>query len=238
MLVIDRRLKIPLYVVRVSLENKPDIRLERLCYPVHPDHYPYRSSRPLNNKVLVGDVIFHKSNGTIDLLFHGGICSLKSTGRLNRSFKFESSMGPLTWEHNGRIGKGLQLLDAEKRRVARFIDAELIPGNGLKVQIIAGESLPRVWLEEILMSAVAVLEWKRRVGRVGGLSMIDAKRMTRKLVSAVLGFPKAAGQFLKGAAARGGTSKPVIGYGPRRVPGDALDDGEELMDWDVEGGNE
>ncbi|MCJ1463115.1 hypothetical protein MMC07_001720 [Pseudocyphellaria aurata] len=200
MLVIDARHHLALYAVQTSLEtdDEPDIRLERLDYPAPPDY----TDPPAAEKVFIGDAYFDKPSGTIVLRNGSYWFTLHSAGRLNRSFEFESRMGPLRWEREGRFGKGLQLLDAEKRSIARFMDAELVPGHGLKVQIMDGEAIERAWLEEILLSSIAVIEWKRRIGSVGGLSMIDAKRTTRKVMSAVAGFSKTAGQFLKMATGR------------------------------------
>lgn len=176
------------------------MRMKRYSHRPTADYRCFRILPSLwrEQKLLISDVFFDKSSGTIDLEFDSFTRSLQSTGCLTRSFKFESSKGPLTWQHDGVFGKGLQLLDTEKKKVTTFSNAELVPGKITKVQIIGGEDITRAWLEEILISSLAVLEWKRRIGFIGGLSMIDAKRMTRRVVAAVAGLPEATRQILEG----------------------------------------
>lgn len=185
-LVTDIRYRVALCIVSVSLNDKPNMRVERLTYvPLAEYHF---SSQRRTEKRLVGQVSFDESSGTINLELASSILSLQAKGRLTRSFEFESTMGPLIWQHDGVFGNGLQLLDAEKRRVARLSNAELVPGDSTRLQIMGGEHMTREWMEEILISSLAVLEWKRRIGRVGGLSTVDAKRVKRKLVAAVARF--------------------------------------------------
>lgn len=227
-LVLDKRRWARLYIVSISLDGKPDMRMKRYS------NRPLAGYRPIGilpsqwreQKLLVGDVLFDKSSGTIDLEFDSFTRSLQSIGCLTRSFKFESSKGPLTWQHEGVFGKGLQLLDTEKRRVTTFSNAELVPGRITKVQIIGGEDMTRAWLEEVLISSLAVLEWKRRIGFIGGLSMIDAKRMTRRVAAAVAALPETTRQILEGKNQRktegetGRELKVVTGYDTGRLTGE------------------
>lgn len=202
-LVIDIRLRVPLCIVSVSLDDKPNMRIERLTYrPLASYRFAPAPSQRRTQKLLIGEVLFDESSGTINLELDSFILSLQAKGRLIRSFKFESSMGPLTWQHDGVFGKGLQLLDAERGRVARLSNAELVPGKSTTLQIIGGEDITRAWLEELLISSLAVLEWKRRIGRVGGLSTMDVKRVTRKLVAAVARFSEPTRQIWEGKRQR------------------------------------
>lgn len=192
--VVDVNRRIGICIATVSPDGKPDMRIERLSGA------DYRSPPPSHwrvQQILVSEVFFNKSRGTIDLEFDSFAVFLRSAGHLTRSFTFHSSMGPLTWQHDGLFKQDLQLLTARKETVAVIRDAKLPRGNVMVIGIVAGDIAPQGIFEEILFSALAVLEWRRRVGCVGGLGMVDAKRMTRSLVAAVAGFP---GRLLKGKA--------------------------------------
>lgn len=108
----------------------------------------------------------------------------------------------MTWKHDGVFGKGLQLLDARNKRFAMLRSADIFPGTSTSVHILGGKDAPRMWVEEVLASSLAVLVWKRRIGRIGGLGMMDAKRMTRELVASIAGFPGATSRFLEGKTRR------------------------------------
>lgn len=201
-IVVDMKRCTVLCSARIFPDGKPDLRVERPSCR----HDADRSAPILRflraQKLLISEVFFDKSRGTIDLEFESYALSLQSTGRLTRSFKFESSIGPMTWKHDGVFGKGLQLLDARNKRFAKLRSAELVPGTSTSVRILGGKDAPRMWLEEVLASSLAVLEWKRRIGRIGGLGVMDAKRMTRELVTSIAGFPGATSRFLEGKTRR------------------------------------
>ena len=139
-------------------------------------------------------------------------------------------MGPLTWQHDGLFKQDLQLLTARKKTVAVIRDAKLPRGNVMVIGIVAGDIAPQGIFEEILFSALAVLEWRRRIGCVGGLGMVDAKRMTRSLVAAVAGFP---GQLLKGKTQKkkegdaGRRTRAETGNETGRITGEGFGDGQE-----------
>lgn len=195
--VVDLRRRVPVCYANVSPEGKPEMRIDR-C--ISRPHAVYRAPPIEDNErtrsLLISEVFFDQSRGTINLEFDASTISLQSTGHLTRSFTFEGPVGPLTWQHDGVFSKDLQLLTARKKRAAVIRDADLDSSKIMQLVIIAGELAPRAWLELVVCTSLAVLEWRRRIGCVGGLGITDAKRMTRKVASTVAGFPGTTRQFL------------------------------------------
>lgn len=202
MIVVDMKQCTVVCSARIFLDGKPHLRVERPSCRHNADHATPILDFIGAQKLLISEVVFDKSRGTIDLEFDSYALSLQSTGRLKRSFKFESSIGPMTWNHDHAFGKGLQLLDARNRRFAKLESTEVVPGTVTSVHILAGKDAPRMWVEEILASSLAVLEWKRKIGRIGGLGPMDVTRMTKRLVASIAGFPGATSRFLEGKTRR------------------------------------
>lgn len=110
----DRRMTVrdsdkttPVYIVKF-FDSKPHIRF---CRPPTP-------SSAL--EIQIGSAPFHTWQDIVDLEFGTYAISLESKGHFTRSTKFQSSVGPLTWQYDSALGDDMCLTNAVGNSLARF----------------------------------------------------------------------------------------------------------------------
>ncbi|MCJ1471209.1 hypothetical protein MMC07_009857 [Pseudocyphellaria aurata] len=153
-IILDSDKTTPVYLVDSNgaglFSSKPD-----LCF-----YLPPTPSSPLETQI--GSATFHSWSSTIDLQFGSSVVSLESTGSFTRSAGFQSSVGPLTWQHDSAFGDDLQLVNASGEWLARFVGASFSIGKRGTLEISGGIYFGPGLLDEIVISGIVMVEEERR----------------------------------------------------------------------------
>lgn len=154
MTILDSDKTTPIYIVKSNrgsiFSSKPHMKF---CRPQTP-------SSTLETQI--GSASFRRWSRALELEFGSSAVYLEPKGFLTRSTKFQSSVGPLTWQHDSAIGRDLRLVNAEGNWLARFEGTSFSWKKTGKLEIAGGVQWGPGLLDEIVISGIAMVEAERR----------------------------------------------------------------------------
>ncbi|MCJ1429449.1 hypothetical protein MMC29_007363, partial [Sticta canariensis] len=154
MTILDSDKTTPIYIVNSNrgsiFSSKPHMQF---CRPQTPSS---------TVETQIGSASFRKSSRALELEFGSSAVLLKPKGFLTRSTEFQSSVGPLTWQHDSAFGSDLQLVNSEGNWLARFERTKFSRKKRGKLEISGGVQWGSGLLDEIVISGIAMAEAERR----------------------------------------------------------------------------
>ncbi|MCJ1425646.1 hypothetical protein MMC29_003546 [Sticta canariensis] len=121
----------------------------------------YRPSTPSSAvQTQIGSASSHWLTRTIDLQLGSSTVPLKPKGKITRSAEFQSSIGPLTWQHD-RSHDDLQLVHPNGDWLARFKDSGSYWTKTVVLEISGAVQWGPGLLDEIMISGIAKLMAER-----------------------------------------------------------------------------
>lgn len=149
--IVDSDKRTALYTVSANLgsifSSKPHMRI-------------FRGSDQTNPPIGTAD--FRKLSRAVDLTIQGRPVSMEATGFFARGHGFPSSIvGPLQWESDGVFGSDLVLVNERQEWLAKFHNSAFAVSKEGKLEISNGE-ISGAFLDEIVVSGLAVIEYRRR----------------------------------------------------------------------------
>ncbi|MCJ1429226.1 hypothetical protein MMC29_007139 [Sticta canariensis] len=154
MTILDSDKTTPIYIVNSNsgtiFSSKPHMRF---CRP------PTTSS---TLETQIGSASFRTWSRRLELEFGSSAVHLEPKGFFTRSMEFQSSVGPLTWQHDSAFGRDLRLVNAEGNWLARFEGTVFAWSKSGKLEISGGVQWGPGLLDEIVISGIAMVEAERR----------------------------------------------------------------------------
>lgn len=172
MTILDSDKTTPVYILKY-FGSKPQLGL---CRPPTP-------SSAL--EIQIGSASFHTWHNTVDLELGTHAISLEK-GHFARSTKFQSSVGPLTWKYDSALGDGMRLIDAAGDSLARFESKTWALHKVGKLEVNGKVQWGPGLLDEIVLSAMAMVVAKKRKGEAAG-AVGDVGSAAGSVASAVSG---------------------------------------------------
>lgn len=121
----------------------------------------YRPSTPSSAlQTQIGSASSHWLTRTIDLQLGSSAVPLKPKGKLTRSAEFQSSIGPLTWQHD-RSKDDLKMVHPNGDWLARFKDSGSYWIKTVVLEISGAVQWGPGLLDEIMISGIAMLMTER-----------------------------------------------------------------------------
>lgn len=103
----------------------------------------------------------------MDLDYGTSAVPLKPKGLLSRSTEFQSSVGLLTWQHDGALANSMSLINAGGNCLARFSSTAFARRKMGKLEVSGEVEWGPGLLDEIVISGVAMAEAERRIADSG-----------------------------------------------------------------------
>lgn len=126
-------------------------------------HFCHPSTPSSALETHIGSASFHSLSRTIDLEFGSSSVSFKPKGSFTRSFQFQSTVGPCTWEYESILGSNIRLVNAEGNWLARLESKPHSESKGGQMEIAGIVQWGPGLLDEIVISGMAMMEADRRV---------------------------------------------------------------------------
>ena len=113
----------------------------------------------------VGTATFHSLSSNIDLTVHNQPIVFSRPGVMSSSHEFQSRImgGSLKWKKDGWASSNLQCVDEREQVFAKFQRPGWAKRKLGKFEL--GPSVSGVLMDEIVISGIAMLEWRRRQQR-------------------------------------------------------------------------
>lgn len=126
------------------------------------------NSYQAENNGVIGTVTFHTISPT-ELIIHGRTVPLQQTSWVSRGRTFQSSATGtiLTWKYDSVWGNSMTCSDETNQWLARYRSSKFSLSKGGVLEL-ASPAIDGILLDEVVISALAVVEERKRTERAAG----------------------------------------------------------------------